>query len=76
MWATAVGNYRPLNKDINSKTIFAEQTIVPARVSGFPVYRFGQPGSAENTSYKHLSRARRDVQDLLKAVISRDELLP
>ena len=37
---------------------------------------FGQPGSAENTCHKHLSRARRDVQDLLKAVVSRDELLP
>jgi hypothetical protein len=37
---------------------------------------FGQPGSAENTQHKHLSRARRDVQDLLKAIISRDELLP
>ena len=37
---------------------------------------FGRPGSAENTLHKHLSRARRDVQDLLKAVISRDELLP
>jgi hypothetical protein len=37
---------------------------------------FGQPGSAGNTSHQHLSRARRDVQDLLKAVISRDELLP
>jgi hypothetical protein len=37
---------------------------------------FGRPGSAENTSHKHLSRARRDVQDLLKAIISRDELLP
>jgi DNA-directed RNA polymerase specialized sigma24 family protein len=37
---------------------------------------FGQPGSAENTSHKHLSRARRDIQDLLKAIVSRDELLP
>jgi len=37
---------------------------------------FGRPGSAENTCHKHLSRARRDVQDLLKAIISRDELLP
>ena len=37
---------------------------------------FGQAGSAENTSHKHLSRARRDVQDVLKAIISRDELLP
>jgi DNA-directed RNA polymerase specialized sigma24 family protein len=37
---------------------------------------FGRPGSAENTCHKHLSRARRDIQDLLKAVISRDELLP
>jgi hypothetical protein len=37
---------------------------------------FGQPGCAGNTSHKHLSRARRDVQDLLKAIISRDELLP
>lgn len=37
---------------------------------------FGQPGSAENTCHKHLSRARRDVQDLLRAVVSRDELLP
>ena len=37
---------------------------------------FGQPGSAGNTSHKHLSRARRDVQDLLRATISRDEFLP
>jgi Sigma-70 region 2 len=37
---------------------------------------FGQPGSAENTCHKHLSRARRDVQDVLQAVVSRDELLP
>jgi hypothetical protein len=37
---------------------------------------FGQPGSAENTCHKHLSRARRDVQDVLRAVVSRDELLP
>ena len=37
---------------------------------------FGQPGSAGNTSHKHLSRARRDVQELLKAIVSRDELLP
>jgi hypothetical protein len=37
---------------------------------------FGQPGCAENTSHKHLSRARRDVQDILKTIISRDELLP
>ncbi len=37
---------------------------------------FGQPGSAKNTCHKHLSRARRDVQDLLRAVVSRDELLP
>jgi hypothetical protein len=35
---------------------------------------FGRPGSAENTAHQHLSRARRDVQDLLKAVISPDEL--
>jgi DNA-directed RNA polymerase specialized sigma24 family protein len=37
---------------------------------------FGQPGSAENTCHKHLSRARRDVQDLLRAIVSRDELRP
>jgi DNA-directed RNA polymerase specialized sigma24 family protein len=37
---------------------------------------FGQPGSAENTCHKHLSRARRDVQDVLRAVVSRDDLLP
>ncbi len=35
---------------------------------------FGRPGSAGNTSHQHLSRARRDVQDLLKAIISPDEL--
>jgi hypothetical protein len=35
---------------------------------------FGRPGSAGNTAHQHLSRARRDVQDLLKAVISPDEL--
>jgi hypothetical protein len=37
---------------------------------------FGRPGSAGNTSHKHLSRARRDIQDLLKVIISRDEFLP
>ena len=37
---------------------------------------FGQPGRAENIGHKHLSRARRDVQALLKAIVSRDELLP
>jgi len=37
---------------------------------------FGQPGSAENTCHKRLSRARRDVQDVLRGVVSRDELLP
>ncbi len=37
---------------------------------------FGQPSSAENTCHKHLSRARRDIQELLRAVVSRDELLP
>lgn len=36
---------------------------------------FGQPGSAENTCHKHLSRARRDVQDLLRTIVNRDELL-
>ncbi len=37
---------------------------------------FGQPGSAENTCHKHLSRARHDIQDVLQAVVSRDQLLP
>jgi hypothetical protein len=37
---------------------------------------FGRPGSDENTCHKHLSRARRDVRDVLRAVVSRDELLP
>lgn len=37
---------------------------------------FGQPDSTENTCHKRLSRARRDVQDVLRAVVSRDELLP
>lgn len=37
---------------------------------------FGRPGSAGNTSHQHLSRARRDVQDVLKAIVSPDELLP
>lgn len=43
--------------------------------AAFPEW-FGQSGSAENACHEHLSRARRDVQDLLKAVVSRDELLP
>lgn len=37
---------------------------------------FGQPGGAGNTCHQHLSRARRDVQALLQAVVNRDELLP
>jgi hypothetical protein len=43
--------------------------------AAFPEW-FGQPGGAANTCHQHLSRARRDVQTLLKAVINRDELLP
>ena len=42
--------------------------------AAFPDW-FGQPGSAENTCHKRLSRARRDVQDLLRTIVSRDELL-
>jgi len=37
---------------------------------------FGRPGRDENTCHKHLSRARRDIQDVLRGVVSRDELLP
>lgn len=37
---------------------------------------FGQPGDARNTCHQHLSRARRDVQAVLKTVVSREELLP
>ena len=37
---------------------------------------FGPPGCAANTCHKRFSRARTDVQELLKAVIRRDELLP
>lgn len=46
----------------------------PALQAALPGW-FGQPGSAENTCHKHLSRARRDVQDVLRTVVSRDELL-
>ena len=42
--------------------------------ASFPDW-FGQPGDDENTHHKHLSRARRDVQDVLLAVVNRDELL-
>ena len=42
--------------------------------ASFPEW-FGQPGAAENTCHKHLSRARRDVQALLQDVVNRDELL-
>lgn len=42
--------------------------------AAFPEW-FGQPGAAENTCHKHLSRARRDVQALLQEVVNRDELL-
>lgn len=36
---------------------------------------FGPPGSAGNTCHKRFSRARHDVQDVLRGVVSRDELL-
>lgn len=42
--------------------------------AAFPEW-FGQPGHSENTCYQHLSRARRDVQDLLMAIISWDKFL-
>ena len=43
--------------------------------ASFPDW-FGQPGDARNTCHQHLSRARRDVQAVLKAVVNREELLP
>jgi len=36
---------------------------------------FGAEGCADNNAHQRLSRARADVRDLLKAVVSRDELL-
>lgn len=42
--------------------------------AAFPDW-FGRPGAAENTGHQHLSRARRDVQALLRKVVDRDELL-
>ena len=35
---------------------------------------FGEPGCADNTCHQRFSRARADVRDLLRAIISRDEL--
>ena len=35
---------------------------------------FDEPGCARDTHYQRLSRGRRDVRDVLKAVVSRDEL--
>lgn len=35
---------------------------------------FAETGSAQDTRYQRLSRARRDVREVLKAVVSRDEL--
>jgi len=43
--------------------------------AAFPEW-FGRSGRAENISHKRLSRARRDVRDLLQVIVSRDELLP
>jgi hypothetical protein len=43
--------------------------------AAFPEW-FGQPGDDHNTHHKHLSRARRDVQAVLQAVVNRDELVP
>jgi DNA-directed RNA polymerase specialized sigma24 family protein len=37
---------------------------------------FGSAGYSANTRDQHFSRARTDVQDVLRAVISRDELMP
>jgi DNA-directed RNA polymerase specialized sigma24 family protein len=43
--------------------------------SAYPGW-FGTPGYAANTCHQHFSRARSDIQDVLKVVISRDELTP
>jgi hypothetical protein len=43
--------------------------------AAFPAW-FGRPGGADNTCHQRLSRARRDVQALLQAVVRRHELLP
>lgn len=37
---------------------------------------FDQPGCAANTCHQRFRRARSDVQDLLRTIVSRDELLP
>ncbi len=43
--------------------------------AAFPEW-FGRPGDDDNTHHKHLSRAHLDIQALLRAVVTRDELLP
>jgi DNA-directed RNA polymerase specialized sigma24 family protein len=43
--------------------------------AAFPDW-FGLPGDDQNTHHQHLSRARRDVQAVLQAVVNRDELVP
>lgn len=37
---------------------------------------FAQPGCAANTCHQRFRRARVDVQELLKTIVNRDELLP
>jgi hypothetical protein len=47
----------------------------PELIAAYPEW-FGEPGCAENTRHQRFSRARADVRDLLRTIVSRDDLDP
>jgi DNA-directed RNA polymerase specialized sigma24 family protein len=45
----------------------------PELIAAYPEW-FAEPGCAENTRHQRFSRARADVRDLLRTIVSRDDL--
>ena len=78
---TDPGRYRDLIVAVSEQVLRAilggdvsEADSNEALRAAYPEW-FGQNGRADNNAHQRLSRARADVRDLLKAVVSRDELL-
>jgi DNA-directed RNA polymerase specialized sigma24 family protein len=75
------GRYRDLIVAVSEQVLCAvlggdvsEADSNEALRAAYPAW-FGQKGHADNNAHQRFSRARADVRDLLKAIVSRDELL-
>lgn len=64
---------RVLRANVTSDVSDADSN--PELTAAYPEW-FAEPGYADNTRHQRFSRARTDVRDLLRTIVSRDDLYP